>query len=136
VSDRLAQGDGDVEIAILTSTASVWSFGTPRPVGSFKCYKATDLKDPKFDSQPVTLADGFGVNDGAFEVKKPFLLCNPEGMDSPHPNEHLLCHKIKGPVLGKEDRQRVTATDALGSVTLELIQPFLLCLPSAKTILP
>ena len=106
---------------------------------SFKCYKAKDLKAPKFAATTVALQDQFGVNDGSFAVKKPFLVCNPVGVDgSPTANaaEHLTCYKIRGPKLDKADRPRIEATNQLGTVQLTATKPYVLCVPSSKTVLP
>ncbi len=106
---------------------------------AFKCYKAKDLKDLKFEAQIAGLTDQFVVNDGDFEVKKPFLLCNPtdkngEGINNLH--DHLTCYKIKGPKLDSALRPQVEVTDQFGTLQLEATKPFLLCVPSAKAVLP
>jgi hypothetical protein len=111
----------------------------PTGIDDFKCYKAKDLKDPKFASTTVALSDQFGVNDGAFDVKKPFLLCNPSDVNGEgiaNPADHLTCYKVKGPKLLKPDRPAVDVQNRFGSVQLAVKKPFLLCVPSAKTLLP
>jgi hypothetical protein len=103
---------------------------------NFKCYKAKDLKQPKFDGAVVALEDQF-LNEGGVEVKKPFLICNPTDVNGGGINnvaDHLTCHKVKAERL--TPRPRVTATDRFGSVDLELKKTFLLCLPSSKAVLP
>jgi hypothetical protein len=105
----------------------------------FKCYKAKDLKNPKFDATTVALSDQFGVNDGMFEVKKPFLFCNPadkNGEGIANPVDHLACYKVKGPKLDKADRPKVEVVNQLGTLQLEVQKPFLLCVPSTKTVIP
>ncbi|MGH7788207.1 MAG: alpha/beta hydrolase family esterase, partial [Candidatus Binatia bacterium] len=55
--------------------ATAWDFmsrfSLPAALDSYKCYKATDLKAPKFLGTTRTLSDEFGVNDGSFEATKP-----------------------------------------------------------------
>jgi hypothetical protein len=108
-------------------------------IDHFKCYRAKDLKNPKFIGTTVALSDQFGVNDGAFDVKKPALFCNPadkNGEGIRNPADHLTCYKVKGPKLPKEDRPNVEIANQLGALELEVQKPFLLCVPSTKTVLP
>jgi len=66
-------------------------------------------------------------------------VCNPVGVDgSPTANaaEHLTCYKIRGPKLDKADRPRIEATNQLGTVQLTATKPYVLCVPSSKTVLP
>jgi hypothetical protein len=103
---------------------------------NFKCYKARDLKQPKFNGAIVDLDDQF-VNDTGVEVKKPFLICNPTNVNGGginNPSDHLSCHKVKADKLSPP--AKVTATDMFGSIDLELKKPFVLCLPSSKSVLP
>jgi polyhydroxybutyrate depolymerase len=111
----------------------------PSAVDHFKCYKAKDLKNPKFAGTTVALSDQFGVNDGAFDLKKPSLFCNPankndEGISNLA--DHLTCYTVKGPKLLKEDRPKVAVANQFGNLELEVQKPFLLCVPSAKTVIP
>jgi phospholipase C len=99
----------------------------------FKCYKAKDLKEPKFAATTVALADQFTVNDGDFEVKKPSLLCvpvdkNEEGIENP--DDLLTCYKVKGPKLAKIDRPQVEITNQFGTAKLEIQKPVNVCVPS------
>jgi cysteine-rich repeat protein len=129
--------DGDAETVNDVCSAGACS-GTPR-VDPFKCYKVKDRKEPKFLGTVVSLSDQFAVNDGSFQVTKPFLLCNPaeqNGDAVANPAEHLTCYKIKGPALDRSERPRVEVQNALGTSRLEARKPFLLCVPSSKTILP
>lgn len=106
---------------------------------NFKCYKAKDLKMPKFTSQTVALEDQFGVNDGTFEAKKPFLFCNPVSVNNAsigNSVDHLTCYKVKGPKLDKTQRPNVQVANQLGTIKLQAKKPFLLCVPSSKTIIP
>jgi hypothetical protein len=126
----------DFDITANSTGGTVYVAAVPPP---FKCYKAKDLKEPKFASTTVALVDQFGVNDGEFEVKKPFLLCNPAGMNGAEPSNpagHLTCYKTKGPKLAESDRPRVQLDNGLGTSQLKIVKPFLLCVPSTKTILP
>lgn len=111
----------------------------PPVLDHFKCYKAKDLKNPKFEATTVSLSDQFGVNDGMFEVKKPFLFCAPadkNGEGIANPVDHLACYKVKGPKLDKADRPSVEVENQLGTLQLEVKKPFLLCVPSTKTVIP
>jgi hypothetical protein len=112
-------------------------------VDHFKCYKAKDLKQPKFVATTVGLTDQFGLihDDDQFELKKPFLMCNPtdkngEGIENP--NDHLTCYKVKGKdgKIDKLNRPKVEAHNQLGTVQLELKKAFVVCVPSAKTVIP
>jgi len=112
-------------------------------VDDFKCYKAKDLKQPKFEAVSVTLDDQFGLihDDDSFELKKPFLMCNPtdtNGSGILNPVDHLTCYKLKGSdgKIDKADRPRVEAQNELGTVQLELKKAFVVCVPSSKSILP
>jgi hypothetical protein len=107
-------------------------------IDHFKCYKAKDLKNPKFVSTTVSLSDQFGINDGPFDVKKPSLFCNPadkNGEGILNPLDHLTCYQVKGPKLLKDDRPKVEVANQFGTLQLEVQKPFLLCVPSTKTLL-
>jgi len=106
---------------------------------SYKCYKATDQKNPKFEKQTVSLSDQFAINDGSFDVKKPFLVCNPTAaLDVPlnNPDAHLVCYKVKGPKLQPLDRPQVEVVSPLGTTQLEVVKPFVLCEPSTLDVFP
>jgi hypothetical protein len=112
-------------------------------VDDFKCYKAKDLKQPKFQAVTVALNDQFGLihDDDDFELKKPFLMCNPTNLNGggiSNPIDHLTCYKIKGSdgKIDKAQRPRVEAHNQLGTIQLELKKAFVVCVPSAKLILP
>jgi cysteine-rich repeat protein len=112
--------------------------GTP-PLDAFKCYKVKDLHEPQYLTTTVGLSDQFAVNDGSFAVTKPFLLCNPtaaNGEPVGNPAGHLTCYKVKGPKLEPALRPRVETSDAFGGMRLEATKPFLLCVPSSKTLAP
>jgi hypothetical protein len=104
-------------------------------VNPFKCYKAKDLKDPKFAQTTVHLVDQF--SDENNELKKPFLICNPSDVDgAPVTNldDHLTCYKIKGNKLAP--RPHVEIDNLFGTARLEIKKPFLACVPSDKSVLP
>jgi hypothetical protein len=114
-------------------------FVLPGPyIDHFKCYKAKDLKQPKFPGADVSLTDQ--RFDTTAAVTKPALVCNPaEKNGEAILNEagHLTCYKIDdSPKIARDARPRVQAADQFGAVELELSKAFLLCVPSAKTVLP
>lgn len=102
----------------------------------YHCYKAKDLRNPKFVSVPgVTLDDQFGSH--FVEVKKPFLVCPPaskNGSGIDDPVNHLCCYKIKGPKL--DPAISVETTDQFGSLQQQLKKSSILCQPCLKTVLP
>lgn len=122
--------------------AIVGAVQAPTPAAAqldnFKCYKAKDLKNPKFVATTRTLSDEFAVNDGVFEAKKPFLFCTPVDVNGGGINnavDNLTCYKVKGPKLLPVDRPKVEVGNQLGTTQLEAKKAFLLCVPSTKTIL-
>lgn len=126
----------ETDITAASSGGLVRVVARPDP---FKCYKVKDLKEPKFAQTTVELADQFGVTDGNFDVTAPFLLCNPAEVDGVgifDEIDHLSCYKIKGPKLERADRPRFEVENHFGQFQLEAKKPFLLCLPSSKTLLP
>jgi hypothetical protein len=105
----------------------------------FKCYKAKDLKMPKFAKTTIQLEDQFVVNDGTFEAKKPFLYCNPvdkndEGINNS--TDNLTCYKVKGPKLDKTQRPNVQVDNQFGTIKLQAKKPYLLCVPTTSTLIP
>lgn len=105
------------------------------PLDHYKCYKAKDLKNPKFQSAAVALSDQFESEDA--EVKKPFLVCNPvekNGEGISNSVDHLACYKIKSPKLVSQPK--VEIVNQLGTVQLQAKKAFLLCVPSSKQVLP
>jgi hypothetical protein len=106
---------------------------------NFKCYKAKDLKNPKFVATTRTLSDQFVVNDGVFSAKKPFVLCTPVDVNGGGINnavDNLTCYKVKGPKLLPANRPQVEVSNQLGTTQLEAKKAFLLCVPSTMTVLP
>ncbi len=125
--------------AVNTKMTLVEGSGYAPNVDPFKCYKVKDLKNPKFTKTTVALQDQFEINDGNFDVIKPFLLCNPANVDGEgivNQADHLTCYKSKGPKLDPDQRPRVQAFNQLGPLELEAKKAFLLCIPSSKTVLP
>jgi len=102
----------------------------------YHCYKAKDLKKPKFVAVPgVTLDDQFGSH--IVEVKKPFLVCPPaskNGSAIDDPVKHLCCYKIKGPKL--DPAVSVETSDQFGTLQQELKKSSILCQPCLKSVLP
>jgi hypothetical protein len=83
----------------------------------------------------VNLLDQFTDED--VDIKKPFLFCNPSEVDSQpinNPSDHLTCYKIKGGKLNP--RPQVEIDNLFGTSKLEIKKPFLLCVPSSKTVIP
>jgi hypothetical protein len=119
----------------------VFAFGVgtaSAQLDNYKCYKAKDLKNPKFIKTTVGLEDQFAINDGSFEAKKPALFCNPASLNGGGINnvlDHLTCYKIKGPK--QLAPVNVAISNQLGT-TLKLAakKPAYLCVPSTKTIIP
>ncbi len=114
-----------------------WS-GAMSALDDFKCYKAKDLKNPKFVKTAVMLVDQFGINNGNFIATKPFLLCNPAadvGANPSNADDHLVCYKTKGPKIDSAARPQVEVSDEFGVLQLEVVKPQLLCVPSSKQVL-
>ncbi len=114
-------------------------YSLPTALDSYKCYKARDLRNPRFAGTNVQLADQFGVNDGAFDVGKPVMFCNPvdlNGSGIMNGTDHLTCYKVKGPVLAPDDRPTVDVQNDIALSQLRIKKPTLLCVPSTKTVLP
>jgi hypothetical protein len=131
-------GEDDV-VTEITFADGIARVRCPRPAEDFKCYKVKDLKNPALATPPLALADQFGVNDGVFDAKKPFLLCNPSEMDEQpifDPATHLVCYKISGPKLDAAERPRIETVSRFGTSQLELTKPAVLCVPSSKSLLP
>jgi len=126
-----SSGEGEAQPTVATDGAVI----VLAPLDHYKCYKAKDLKNPKFQSANVALSDQF--EDESAEVKKPFLFCNPvskNGEAISNPSEHLTCYKIKSPTLAAQPK--VEVVNQLGTVQLQAKKASLLCVPSSKQILP
>src|SRR5512138_3768701 len=106
-------------------------------VGDFVCYKAKDLKQPKFVSTTLpVISDQFATRSDV-AVKKPAYLCSPasvEGQAAVDPGAHLACYKTKPHKLAAA--AHVQMDDAFGAVQLALQKTNLLCVPAAATVEP
>ena len=104
---------------------------------AFKCYKAKDLKNPKFAKTTVSqLTDQFGTELNA-EVRKPFLQCNPTDVESAgifNSDDHLVCYKVRSQKFAV--RPRIEVTNIFGTLQLEAKKSQFLCVPSSKQVLP
>jgi hypothetical protein len=104
----------------------------------YKCYKVKDLKNPKFEKTSISLSDQFGIVDGVYEAKKPYVFCNPvdkNGEGILNADDHLTCYKAKGPKLYPAMRPKVQVVNQLGTLQLQAKKAFLLCVPSTKTVI-
>jgi cysteine-rich repeat protein len=103
-----------------------------------KCYKASDLKNPKFTPLTATLADAFESK--LTTVKKPAWLCNPadkNGEGVLAPANHLACYTIKDvPQQEKFPGATVQTENQFGASSLKVTKAHALCVPSTKTVLP
>jgi len=105
-------------------------------IDHYQCYKAKDLKNPKFlGVEGVSLEDQFGSVTA--DVKKLASICAPvdkngEGIDDPA--QHQCCYKVKRAKL--EPTVSVETTDQFGTLQAELKKASTLCLPCTKTVLP
>ena len=106
------------------------------PPDAFECYQTQD-QEPAFEASEVDLADDLAVNDGTFELRRPFALCNPVvhgGHPIGDPRTHLSCYTIKGPKLSGNLAPTVEAQDEFGSLRFKIQRPFALCVPSSLTV--
>jgi hypothetical protein len=104
----------------------------------YKCYKVKDLKNPKFEKTTISLSDQFGIVDGVYEAKKPYVFCNPvdkNGEGILNADDHLTCYKAKGPKLNPAQRPKLQVVNQLGTLQLQAKKAFLLCVPSTKTVI-
>ena len=111
--------------------------GPAGAVGEFTCYKAKDLKQPKFAGTTLPLLSDAFSSRSDVDVKKPYLLCSPSSVDqqgAEAPGVHLACYKTKPNKLAAP--VNVQMTDALGSVQVELKKGNLLCVPADATVQP
>jgi hypothetical protein len=115
-------------IAFTAGTASA-------ALDNYQCYKAKDLKNPKFVATTRNVSDQF--LSGAFDVKKPGYICAPASVDGSvlvDPATHLSCYKVKGPKGLGANAQLV---DQFGTVQIAVKgKASLLCVPATKTIIP
>ncbi|MEO6027798.1 MAG: hypothetical protein ABIR79_13110 [Candidatus Binatia bacterium] len=124
--------------AMIVSDAGAQS---PPPLDHFQCYQSkTASGTAKFIPLPfVVTADQFG--EWRFEVRKPAELCAPanvEGSDAGAPGhaEHLESYQIKRvPGTGKFPKTlNQTVVDAFGNITVDLLKPERLLVPTAKNL--
>ena len=104
---------------------------------AFKCYKAKDLKNPKFIKTTIGQLDDQWQSISNTLVRRPFLHCNPtdvEGGGIFNAAGHLVCYKVRPDRFAV--RPRIEITDAFGTIQLEAKKSFLICEPSSKTVLP
>jgi hypothetical protein len=103
---------------------------------NFQCYKAKDLKNPKFVATTHTVTDQFLT--GSVEFKKPGLVCAPASIDGSaliDEDTHLNCYKVKGPK--GLVKPQATMADQFGTVDVELkTKAAYACLPATKTLIP
>ncbi len=121
---------GDVPSDTPTPTATA----TPGPLDRFHCY---GVRAPNAAPRPVTLVDRFGTTD--VRIQEPRRVCNPAnvaGIDptAPDHDAHLLGYRIRrnGPLVDLPRRQQIT--NQFGTITVDLVRPELLLVPSAKSL--
>ena len=114
-------------LAVAASSASA--------LDNFTCYKAKDLKNPKFVATTRNVSDQF--LSGSYDVKKPGLVCAPSSIDGSliaDPATHLSCYKVKGP---KGTGANAALVDQFGAVQVAVKgKAAFVCVPATKTIIP
>ncbi len=136
--DGTSCDDGSASTVADQCTAGVCD-GTPLSgnLDAFKCYKARDLKNPKFVKTTIVSLDDQFQNETNAQVKRPFLHCNPTDVNGGgifNAADHLVCYKAKPEKFAV--RPRVEVSNIFGTIQLEAKKSFLMCFPSSKTILP
>ncbi len=128
-------------VATPTTLVSEPAAQSPPPLDHFQCYQAkTASGTPKFIAIPyLVLGDRFG--EWLFSVAKPTEFCAPanvEGSDptAPSHEEHLESYQIKRvPGTGKFPKTlNQTVADQFGQMTIDLLKPERLMVPSAKSL--
>ncbi len=128
-------------VATPTTLVSEAGAQTPPPLDHFQCYQAkTASGTAKFAPIPnLVTSDRFG--EWLFTVSKPAELCPPanvEGSDPTAPShaEHLESYQIKRvPGTGKFPKVlNQTVADQFGALTIDLLKPERLLVPSAKSL--
>lgn len=108
----------------------------PAPLDSFQCYKAQDLKSPKFVVQKgIDVQDPFGM--GPTDVKKPFMACAPASVDGSsveNPDTSVCCYKSKGPKLAP--KLAIETTDDFGTPQVRLSKAKTFCTPCTTAAVP
>ena len=102
----------------------------------YQCYKAKDLKNPKFAKQlGVSVADQFTT--ATIDLKKLDMVCAPtdkNGSGVVDEATHLCCYKSTGPQLS--NAEDVETEDQFGRLQLQLKKSKMLCAPCTKDLLP
>ncbi len=120
---------------------SVAGAQSPPPLDSFQCYQAkTASGTAHFIAIPyLETIDKFG--EWRFSVAKPAELCNPANVEATDPSapshtEHLESYQIKRvPGTGKFPKTlNQEVADQFGSLTIDLLKPERLLVPSAKSL--
>jgi hypothetical protein len=109
--------------------------GTPGPLDRFHCY---GVRAPRgAANRDVKLVDRFGTT--TVRVADPRRVCNPAnvaGSDPTAPDHetHLLGYRLKrnGPIVQLPRRQQIT--NQFGTITVDLVRPEQLLVPSAKSL--
>jgi hypothetical protein len=101
----------------------------------FKCYKVTDLKNPRFARiYGLPLADQFGPD--SVTAVRPKFLCAPANKDGSginDPTTHQCCYLIH-PAIGAN--KPVEVADQFGTYRWQVKGAYLLCQPCMKKLLP
>ncbi|MCC6765147.1 MAG: PD40 domain-containing protein [Deltaproteobacteria bacterium] len=108
---------------------------TPNALDRFHCY---GVRAPGgAPGKTVTLVDRFGTTQVG--VADPRRVCNPANVDGSDPSApshpgHLLGYRVRrnGPIVPLPRRQEIT--NQFGTITVDLVRPELLLVPSAKSL--
>ncbi len=108
---------------------------TPGPLDHFHCY---GVRAPgAAPDKSVTLVDRFGTT--TVRVADPQRVCNPANVENQDPTapshpSHMLGYRLRrsGPIVPLPRRQEIT--NQFGSITVDLVRPELLLVPSAKSL--
>ncbi len=102
--------------------AAIPAAATPTVPGEFQCY---EVKPADFDPVPIAVQDRFGTL--AYPARFPHRLCAPAAGD-PGADRHLMGYTVDANV-ARIAGQRVATR--FGSVTIDLVRPDLLLVPTA-----
>jgi hypothetical protein len=117
------------------------TLGTPPAPGSgvdrFLCYGAVNYGHDVAPT-PVTIADQFGSAD--YNAFRPSRLCNPVDMNAggiEDPSRHLVCYRLRRTSAGPRFAAHTVSTKSaeLGSLFLEVREPYQLCVPALRDVL-
>jgi hypothetical protein len=130
--EAIPVGDTGFSITGLTSCKA------PIVLDHFQCYVVRpDDEGESVEKRTAVVEDQFGIAER--KVFMPQLLCNPaskDGSEINDPEAHLVCYQIinrgNGP---KDEHIEVAITDQFGELTLEVVEPRLMCLPATKELL-